>query len=75
MFRKREEEQRRREAVHRVSANADKRRVSLVRAEQERLALMNINDSLETKKSSKGERTKTKEERRTGTTGNSFDTS
>ncbi|XP_013860192.1 inversin [Austrofundulus limnaeus] len=63
---KREEEQRRREAVHRVSTNAaDKRRVSLVKAEQEKLASMNINDSLETKKSSKGERTKTKEERHT----------
>ncbi|XP_037532229.1 inversin [Nematolebias whitei] len=62
---KREEEQRRREAVHRVSVNAaDKQRVSVARAEQEKLVLMNINDSLvETRKSSKDERTKTKEER------------
>ncbi|XP_017280620.1 inversin isoform X2 [Kryptolebias marmoratus] len=62
---KREEEQRRREAVHRVSVNAaDKRRVSLVRAEQEKLALMSINDSsVEAKKSSRGEPTKTKVER------------
>lgn len=71
VFRKREEEQRRREAVHQVSVNvADKQRVSVARAEQEKLALMNINDSLvETRKSSNDERTKTKEERHKGTAG------
>ncbi|XP_044064574.1 inversin isoform X2 [Siniperca chuatsi] len=68
---KREEEQRRREAVQQVSvATAEKRRVPLVRTEQEKLSLVNIikdlsmNDSVvETKKSSKAERTKSKEER------------
>ncbi|XP_040901156.1 inversin isoform X1 [Toxotes jaculatrix] len=68
---KREEEQRRREAVQQVSAStAEKWRVSLVRAEQEKLSLVNImedlsmNDSVvETKKSSKAEGTKSKEER------------
>ncbi|XP_071325600.1 inversin isoform X5 [Trachinotus anak] len=64
---KREEEQRRREAVQQVS---EKRKVSLVRAEQEKLSLVNMiedlsmNDNVvETKKSSKAERTKSKEER------------
>ncbi|CAI5662433.1 unnamed protein product [Oreochromis niloticus] len=68
---KREEEQRRREAVQQVSgATAEKRRVSPVKAEQEKLSLVSIiedlsmNDSsVETKKSSKAERTKSKEER------------
>lgn len=68
---KREEELRRREAVQQVSVAADeKRRVPLVRTEQEKLSLVNIledlsmNDSVvETKKSSKAERTKSKEER------------
>ncbi|XP_018541672.1 inversin isoform X2 [Lates calcarifer] len=68
---KREEEQRRREAVQQVSVSAaEKRKVSLARAEQEKLPLVNImedlsmNDSVvETKKSSKPERTKSKEER------------
>ncbi|XP_070691442.1 inversin [Pempheris klunzingeri] len=68
---KREEEQRRREAVQQVSvATAEKRRVPLVRPEQEKLSLVNIiedlsiNDSVvETKKSSKAERTKSKEEK------------
>ncbi|XP_031155010.1 inversin isoform X1 [Sander lucioperca] len=68
---KREEEQRRREAVRKVSvATAEKRRVPLVRTEQEKLSLVNIiedlsmNDSVvETKKSSKAERAKSKEER------------
>ncbi|XP_070822569.1 inversin isoform X1 [Chaetodon trifascialis] len=68
---KREEEQRRREAVQQVSvASAEKRRVPLVRTEQEKLCLVNIiedltmNDSVvETKKSSKAERAKSKEER------------
>ncbi|XP_049903241.1 inversin isoform X1 [Epinephelus moara] len=68
---KREEEQRRREAVQRVSVvAAEKRRAPLVRAEQEKLSLVNIiedltmNDSVvETKKSSRAERTKSKEER------------
>ncbi|XP_070768341.1 inversin [Enoplosus armatus] len=68
---KREEEQRRREAVQQVSvAPAEKWRVPLVRTEQEKLSLANIiedlsmNDSVvETKKSSKAERTKSKEER------------
>ncbi|XP_044214200.1 inversin isoform X1 [Thunnus albacares] len=71
---KREEEQRRREAVQRVSvATAEKRKVSVARAEQEKLSLVNIiedlsmNDSVvETKKSSKPERTKSKEERHKG---------
>lgn len=75
MFRKREEEQRRREAVQQVSvATAEKRRVPLVRTEQEKLSLANIiedlsvNDSVvETMKSSKAERTKSKEERHKGT--------
>lgn len=56
-----------------VSA-AEKRKVSLARAEQEKLPLVNImedlsmNDSVvETKKSSKPERTKSKEERHKGT--------
>ncbi|XP_041844908.1 inversin isoform X2 [Melanotaenia boesemani] len=64
---KREEEQRRREAS---AATTEKQRVSLVRAEQERPSLVNImedltmNDStVETKKSSKAERTRRKEER------------
>lgn len=72
MFRKREEEQRRREAVQQDSA--EKRRVPLVRAEQETISLVNIiedltmNDSvLETKKSSKAERPKSKVERQKGT--------
>ncbi|XP_054477413.1 inversin isoform X2 [Anoplopoma fimbria] len=68
---KREEEQRRRKAVQQVSvATAEKRRVPVVRTEQEKLSLVNIiedlsmNDSVvETKKSSKDERTKSKEER------------
>ncbi|XP_068998975.1 inversin [Embiotoca jacksoni] len=68
---KREEEQRRREAVQQVSvASVEKRKVSLVRAEQEKISLVNIiedlsmNDSVvETKKSSKVQRTKSKEER------------
>ncbi|XP_059194644.1 inversin isoform X2 [Centropristis striata] len=68
---KREEEQRRRGAVQQVSAaTTEKRRVSLVKTEQEKLSLVNIiedlsmNDSaVETKKSSKAERTKSKEER------------
>lgn len=70
MFRKREEEQRRREAV----STAEKWKVSLVKAEQEKLALVNImedlsmNDSVvETKKSAKADSTKNKEERHTGT--------
>lgn len=75
VFRKREEELRRREAVQQVSVAADeKRRVPLVRTEQEKLSLVNIledlsmNDSVvETKKSSKAERTKSKEERHKGT--------
>lgn len=75
MFRKREEEQRRREAVQQISvATTEKRRVPLVRTEQEMLSLVNIiedlsmNDSVvETKKSSKAERTKSKEERHKGT--------
>ncbi|XP_062278125.1 inversin isoform X2 [Scomber scombrus] len=69
---KREEEQRRREAVQRV-ATVEKRKVSVVRAEQEKLSLVNIienlsmNDSVvETKKTSKPERTKSKEERHKG---------
>lgn len=77
MFRKREEEQRRREAVQQVSA--EKRRVSLVRAEQETISLVNIiedltmNDSAaETKKASKAERTKSKVERYKGTNVQTF---
>ncbi|XP_034409004.1 inversin isoform X2 [Cyclopterus lumpus] len=68
---KRGEEQRRRKAVQQVSlATAEKRRVPVVRTEQEKLSLGNIiedlslNDSVgETKKSSKAERAKSKEER------------
>ncbi|XP_068425458.1 inversin [Clinocottus analis] len=68
---KREEEQRRRKAVQQVSvATVEKRRVPVVRTEQEKLSLVNImedlslNDSVvETKKSSKAERAKSKEER------------
>ena len=55
-------------------ATAEKRRVPLVRTEQEKLSLVNIiedlsmNDSVvETKKSSKAERAKSKEERLKGT--------
>ncbi|XP_068592214.1 inversin [Cebidichthys violaceus] len=66
---KREEEQRRRKAVQQVST-AEKRRVPVVRTEQEMLSLVNIiedlsmNDSVvETKKSSKAEHAKSKEER------------
>lgn len=72
MFRKREEEQRRREAVQQDPAET--RRVPLVRAEQETVSLVNIiedltmNDSvLETKKSSKAECPKSKVERQKGT--------
>ncbi|KAM9310006.1 inversin [Pholidichthys leucotaenia] len=69
---KREEEQRRREAVQRVSvAPAEKRKVFLVRREEEKqLSLVNVienlsmNDSLEeTKKFSKAEHMKSKEEK------------
>ncbi|TNN75668.1 Inversin [Liparis tanakae] len=68
---KRGEEQRRRKAVQPLSlAAAEKRRVPVVRPEQEKLSLGNIiedlslNDSVgETKKSSKAERAKSKEER------------
>ncbi|KAM3614919.1 uncharacterized protein V6R79_020788 [Siganus canaliculatus] len=68
---KREEEQRRREAVQHVSvAIAEKRRVSLVKTEQEKIALVNViqdlsvNDSaVEIKKSCKAERAKSKAER------------
>ncbi len=75
VFRKREEEQRRREAVQQVSAaTAEKRRVPLVRTEQEKLSLVNMiedlsmNDSVvDTRKSSKAERTKSKVERHKGT--------
>jgi len=74
VFRKREEEQRRKEAVQQVSvATAEKRRVALGRAEQEKLSLVNniedltMNDSVvETKKLSKAERKKTKEEKQKG---------
>ncbi len=74
MLRKREEEQRRREAVQKVSVTtAEKRRVPLVRTEQEKISLVNImedlaiNDSVEeTKKSTKAERIKSKEERHKG---------
>ncbi|XP_029957966.1 inversin isoform X2 [Salarias fasciatus] len=68
---KREEEQRRREAVQKVSAPAaEKRKVSQMKVEQEKLSLVNIignlsiNDApVETQKASKTERTKSKEER------------
>ncbi|XP_063735953.1 inversin isoform X2 [Eleginops maclovinus] len=66
---KREEEQRRRGAVQRVSVDvAEKRRGPLVRTEQDKLVNiiedLSINDSVvEKKKSSKAERTKSKEER------------
>ncbi|XP_047454702.1 inversin isoform X2 [Mugil cephalus] len=68
---KREEEQRRREALRKATvAPAEKRKVSVVRAEQEKLSLVNtmgdlsVNDApVETKKVSKAERTKAKEER------------
>ncbi|XP_067365737.1 inversin isoform X2 [Channa argus] len=70
---KREEGQRRREAVQQVLVSAaEKRKVSLVKSEQEKLGLVNIiedlsmNDSIETKKASKAERTKNKEKRYTG---------
>ncbi|KAM9353119.1 inversin [Symphorus nematophorus] len=62
---KREEEQRRREAV----ATAEKRRVPLVRTEQEKVSIVNMiedlsmNDSVVETKKSKAERTKSKEER------------
>lgn len=60
MFRKREEEQRRREAVQQISlAAAEKRRVPLVRTDPEKISLV--------PKSSKAERTKSKEERHKGT--------
>lgn len=72
VFRKREQEQRRREAEQQVSV--EKWRVPLVRAEQDTISLVNIiedltmNDSVvETKKSSKAERTKSKVERHKGT--------
>lgn len=72
MFRKREEEQRRRDAVQQVST--DKRRGPAVRPEQETISLVNIiedltmNDSVaEAKVSSKAERTKSKVERHKGT--------
>uniref|UniRef100_A0A672G3V1 Inversin n=1 Tax=Salarias fasciatus TaxID=181472 RepID=A0A672G3V1_SALFA len=72
---KREEEQRRREAVQKVSAPAaEKRKVSQMKVEQEKLSLVNIignlsiNDApVETQKASKTERTKSKEERHKGT--------
>uniref|UniRef100_A0A8D3BAC2 Inversin n=1 Tax=Scophthalmus maximus TaxID=52904 RepID=A0A8D3BAC2_SCOMX len=72
---KREEEQRRRGSVQQISVStAEKRKVSLVRAEQEKLSLVNMmedlstNDSVvETKESSKAERTRGKEERHKGT--------
>ncbi|XP_029928027.1 inversin [Myripristis murdjan] len=67
---KREEEQRRREAEQQISlASAEKRKMSPAQAEQEKLSLVNImkdlsvNDSVaEAKKSSKAERTKSKDE-------------
>ncbi|KAK2844540.1 hypothetical protein Q5P01_011199 [Channa striata] len=69
---KREEEQRRREAVQQFSVStAEKRKVSLMKSEQEKLALVNtiedlsINDLDEPKKASKAERTKNKEKRYT----------
>lgn len=59
--------------------SAEKRRVSLVRAEQETISLVNIiedltmNDSAaETKKASKAERTKSKVERYKGTNVQTF---
>lgn len=65
VLRKREEEQRRREAVQKVSvASAEKRRLASVRAEQDKSLVniiedLSINDSVaETKKSSKEERHK-----------------
>lgn len=71
VFRKREEEQRRRDAVQQVST--DKRRGPAVRPEQETISLVNIiedltmNDSVaEAKVSSKAERTKNKVERHKG---------
>lgn len=77
MFRKREQEQRRREAEQQVSA--EKWRVPLVRAEQETSSLVNIIEVLtmkdsvvEAKKSSKAERTKSKVERQKGTTVKKF---
>lgn len=77
MFRKREEEQRRREAVQQISP--DKRRVAVVRAEQEKISLVNmieglsLNESVvETKKPSKAERTKCKEDRHKGTNAQNF---
>ncbi|KAM9723803.1 inversin isoform 1-T3 [Menidia menidia] len=68
---KREEEQRRREAIQQISAApAEKRRASLVRAEQEKPSLVNIiedstmNDSVvEARKLSKAERKKNKEDK------------
>ncbi|XP_029306564.1 inversin isoform X2 [Cottoperca gobio] len=68
---KKREEERRREAVQQVSvASAEKRRIPLVRAEQDKLSLVNIiedlsiNDSVVEKKiSSKAERAKSKDER------------
>ncbi|KAG7464357.1 inversin isoform X1 [Solea senegalensis] len=69
---KREEEQRRREAVQQEVpvSTAEKRKVSLVRDEQNQLSLVNtveslsMNDSVvETRKSSKAEYTRSKEER------------
>lgn len=72
MFRKREQEQRRREAEQ--QASAEKWRAPLVRAEQETSSLVNIVEVLtmkdsvvEAKKSSKAERTKSKVERQKGT--------
>ncbi|KAM9851907.1 inversin [Aulostomus maculatus] len=76
---KREEEQRRREAVQRISV--EKRKVSVVRAEQEKLSLVNLmedlsmNDSMvekERKKSSKCEWIKSKEERYKGNKSRNF---
>ncbi|XP_031709449.1 inversin isoform X2 [Anarrhichthys ocellatus] len=65
---KREEEQRRRKAVQQVSVStAEKRRVPVVRTEQEKLSLVNILEDLSINdpvvKTSKAERTKSKEER------------
>lgn len=78
MFRKREEEQRRRNAVQKIlSTNTEKRKSSLVRAEIDKPFLVNIiedlsiNDSDETKKS-QSETAKTKEERLKGTNRKSF---
>lgn len=60
-------------------APAEKRRVPLVRTEQEKLSLVNIVEDLsmnesvmETKKSSRAERTKSKEERLKGTNVHTF---